>query len=142
MNSRMQESRLSSWKNVDVDTIEDLCTLQIKSYLVDEKLELDDGRSTLVLTVALHAWTTKSEGSVSRKTQRHLQAVFSVILMTSAQLIRDKIWLFLGCFPSKPEDNVCLSCLGLQLHRSRRGRSFHWDWGARREKMDIQIYGR
>lgn len=90
MNSRIQK---------DVDTIEELCPLQIKSYLIDEKLELDDGCSALVLTVALHAWTTKSEDSVSRKRQRHLQAVFRVILMTSAQLSRDQIGEFLGCSP-------------------------------------------
>lgn len=99
MNSRVQKVRLSSWKNLDVDTIEELCTLHIKSYLIDEELELDDGGSTLVLTVALHAWTTKSEDSLSRKMQRHLQAVFRVISMTSAQLIGDKIGEFLSCFP-------------------------------------------
>lgn len=83
---------------MDVHTIEQLYTLDIKSYLIDEKLQLDDGCSTLVLTVALHAWTTKSEGSVSRKMQRHLQDVFRVILMTSTQLIRDKILEVFGRF--------------------------------------------
>lgn len=86
MNSWIQKVQLRSWKCLDVDTIEELCTLQIKSYLIDEKLELDDGCSTLVLTVALHTWTTKSEDSVSRRMQRHLQAVFRVILMTPTQL--------------------------------------------------------
>lgn len=62
----------------------------MKSYLIDEKLELDDGCSALVLTVALHAWTAKSEGSVSRRMQRHLQAVFRVTFMTSARLVRGK----------------------------------------------------
>lgn len=57
--------------------------VQLQSYLIDEKLELDDGGSTLVLTVAFHTWAAKSEGSVSRKTQRHLQEVLKIILHCS-----------------------------------------------------------
>lgn len=32
------------------------------TYLIDEKLQLDDGSAALVLTVTLHTWTTKPEG--------------------------------------------------------------------------------
>lgn len=69
--------------------------LPIEPHLIDEKLELDDGCSALVLTVALHTWTTESEVSASRETQRHLQDVFTLLLTASTlQLSRGQIWDF------------------------------------------------
>lgn len=56
-------------------------TLHLEPYLIDEKLELDDGCSALVLTIALHTWTAESEASVSRKIQHHLQDAFGLILI-------------------------------------------------------------
>lgn len=41
-------------------TVEQLYIHHVKPYLIDEKLELDDGCSALVLTVALHTWTAES----------------------------------------------------------------------------------
>lgn len=74
-------------------------TLHLEPYLIDEKLELDDGCSALVLTIALHTWTAESEASVSRKIQHHLQDAFGLILITSTlQLSRGQMWDFFHCF--------------------------------------------
>lgn len=76
-----------------------LCFLHIEPYLIDEKLELDDSCTALVLTVALHTRTTESKASVSRKTQRHLQDTFALISNTSRQQpSRGRVWDFSHCF--------------------------------------------
>lgn len=44
-----------------------------------------------MLTVALHTGTAESEGSVSRKTQRHLEDAFRIIFQSTLQLSRGQI---------------------------------------------------